>query len=323
MRRLPIVMALVATLCAGGRASAQPAPPEPESSDAVKAAARTLASKGIQLFEEGHYAEAYAHLDRAQAVFPAPVHLVYMARAQAALGKLLAARRLYQQALAEPAAADAPPAIRETRKAAKDELDAMRRRIPTLAVRIAGAPSARVTLSIDGAATSPPGGRAELDPGEHVVEAVAEGSRSAKRTVVLREGEAVEIELRLGRETPASRSPDTGPAPAPRKPTASLLPAAIAFAVGGAALGVGTITGAMSLAKVGDLKDRCVGTHCPFEDRDEAHTAQTLATVSTIGFVVAGLGIGSGIALLIIRPGTASPVVASVGPGTWAVRGGF
>ena len=54
-------------------------------SAADKATARQLASEGIELYQKGSYAEALDKLERAEALFDAPVHLLYIARTQAKL----------------------------------------------------------------------------------------------------------------------------------------------------------------------------------------------------------------------------------------------
>jgi len=77
---------------------------------ADKATARELATAGIQLHQQGKHAEALDQLRRAQELFNAPVHLLYIARAQEKLGQLVEAaenlRTLSRQVL-QPGAPEA------------------------------------------------------------------------------------------------------------------------------------------------------------------------------------------------------------------------
>jgi hypothetical protein len=76
---------------------------------------------------------------------------------------------------------------------------------------------------------------------------------------------------------------------------------------------VGAVTGLLALSKANDVKSRCDAGHCPAEDESKANSAKTLATVSTIGFVVGGVGVGAGAFLLIRRGGDETVGMAAHG----------
>src|SRR5205814_86585 len=64
---------------------------------------------------------------------------------------------------------------------------------------------------------------------------------------------------------------------------------------------IGAVTGIMSLNRVGHLEDACTNKVCSPSQQDTIDAAGTLGTVSTVGFVVGGAGIGTGIVLLLLE----------------------
>ncbi|HSN98183.1 MAG TPA: tetratricopeptide repeat protein [Candidatus Nanopelagicales bacterium] len=108
-------------------------------------------------------------------------------------------------------------------------------------------------------------------------------------------------------------APSPSEAPPPPKPASSSglpVPALVAFGVAGLGLGVGAVTGAMTLGKVGELDTLCgAEKRCApdpdtrTEYNDIRGSADTLATISTVSFVIAGVGAAAGLTLLLLRPG--------------------
>ena len=155
----------------------------------------------------------------------------------------------YEKIVAEQLANYAPDAFRVAQADAKRELEALRKRIPTLQLVFIGADPESVAVSVDGAPV--PGSKLQerlpQDPGEHTVTATREGSPPLTRTVRLEEGQTASVDLSF---TEASSAVPAPTAPQPDEPGGpSLVPALIAFGVGGVGLAVGAITGAMSLSR--------------------------------------------------------------------------
>jgi hypothetical protein len=150
-----------------------------------------------------------------------------------------------------------------------------------------------VRVTIDGQPLAPDevGKPKQVDPGPHRIGASAPGRPAFQRSVVTRDGGGnTKIEI------------DLGPA-APRPSEGSKLPAIVAFSAGGGGILIGSITGLVSLGKVSDLKKACPDTHCKDASlKSEADSAKTLGTISTIAFVVGGLGVATGVSLLVIKP---------------------
>lgn len=149
-------------------------------------------------------------------------------------------------------------------------------------------------------------------PGTHVIEARLARYATASQKFDAKEGAAERVELVLAPEAATDATP-------------SRTPAYVAFGVGGAGLLTGIITGGVSLAKYGDVKDACnAELVCPATLRGEADTSKALGHVSTAGFVLAGVGAAVGVTLLLVTPGrSASNAALSIGPGFVGVKGAF
>jgi hypothetical protein len=90
------------------------------------------------------------------------------------------------------------------------------------------------------------------------------------------------------------------------------------------------ITGVLALGKHSDLATACKGGTCGPAQQSELDSYHSLGTISTVGFVVAGVGAAAGVTLLILKPkADASPpstglhVVPVVGPGSIGAVGTF
>lgn len=115
------------------------------------------------------------------------------------------------------------------------------------------------------------------------------------------------------------------PAEEPRASKGSLVPAIAAFGVAGVGLGIGAVTGLMTFSKVSDFNEACPGGQCSPSEQARLDSANTVATVSTVSFVVAGVAAAAGVTLLILRPGGQAQEQVSVvaAPGWIGARGRF
>jgi hypothetical protein len=333
---LVALLALPAPIAAAipSAASAQPA----AASGDKQAAAREKGKEGLNLYGAGKWQEAYEKLAEADKLYHAPTLVLYMARCQRQLGKLLAALDLYERVLDEVIPASAPQAFLDAKEIARAERKALMKVVPQLKITIAGvnAEAARVTL--DGKPVASLKKEQLVNPGIHVVEAEAPGVAPTGETITLAEGGYGEVKLVLEPRSEGAGASASGGGSAGSRPASSgdasasegsLLPAGIAFAVGAVGLGVGAATGAIALNNAADIKSRCVGNQCLASDKDAAATVETLGNVSTAGFAVCGAGIVAGVVLLLVRPGggpsrprasaaeggTFSGVTWSAGPG--------
>jgi hypothetical protein len=190
---------------------------------ADKANARTLATEGIDLYNEGRYAEALDRLQRAQQLFDAPIHLLYVARAQTKLGQLVEATETYRRLIRVELSADTPAAVREAVESADAELDGVDARVAAVRIEVVPPVETGLTLRIDGQPVSSAvvGVDRPLNPGRHHFEADLPDGRHAATWVELSEGQRRVVRLELesagaGREPAAKVAAEPAPpAPAP------------------------------------------------------------------------------------------------------------
>jgi hypothetical protein len=218
---------------------------------------------------------------------------------------------------------------------AKVQLTKLEQRLPKLTIRVVGPPQERTHVSVDeqdvDASQEIP-----LDPGEHVLMAEAPGFYRLVRRVRAADGERLSEELKLLPE-PAKPAPAPAIVSHPVEPKereeagGSVVPAALAFGLGAAGIGVGIAFGLMASSEADEVKAGCNGNQCGKEVEDGLASAKTKGTVSTIGFVAGGVGLVGGIVLLIVKPGKPASssegrdafVTPWIGPAAVGARGAF
>jgi hypothetical protein len=298
-----------------------------EPSAADRATARTLAQEGYVALRDKDYATAADRFGRAEALVHAPTLLRDLARAQVGLGKLVDAHENYSLIIREGVAPDAPQPWVQALADAKAEIVAIPPRLPWVTITVTG-PS-DPTVTIDGVTISSAslGVKRPADPGKHEIRASAKGYYTAKKSVVLNEGESVNIAFDL-----EDAPPDAPPEPeevAPVQQTEAPVepawrqPAIIsAFAVGGAGLALGSVTGILAIRKHARLSTTCSEGTCYREQGDDLDSYHTLGKLSTIGFVAGGIGAATGVVLLLVKPPSTSANATgkSTGKGRSALR---
>jgi hypothetical protein len=326
MRATPLMLGAALLALTPSAALAQRRPPPASSSGDLSANARAKGEEGLRLFNAGQWAEAYEQFQKADELFHAPTLVLFMGNCQKARGKLIEARALYQKVAAEKLPNVAPEAFVKARASARTALDDLKRRIPSLQVTLTGpgAATARAQVTLDGVtmSASEMTGQ-EINPGDHKLTASADGLETTTRNVTVPEGSTLTVDLPLG-----SPLPPVGPPPDSSAERGSLAPAVVAFGLGVAGLGVGAVTGLVSMGEVNDIKSRCnAASQCLVSDLPEANRAANLATVSTIGFIGGGALVGAGVVLLVVRPGgkgsEAAQVGAMIGPRSIRLAGVF
>jgi len=295
--------------------------------DEERAGARAAATEGAKAFDEGRYADAIDLFSRAQSLVKAPTHLLYLARAQAKLGQLVAARESYLKIKRERLADDAPQAFQDAQQSAMSELAALEPRLPYIKVVVEGAGAKAYTVTMDGVqmASALVGVPIPADPGEHKFQATAEGLQSELASISVKEGAKETIALKLveapaaGAAAPPVATPTAGPdatpsssAP-PTQDTASgggssgmKIGAYAALGVGVVGLGLGTVFALKASSKRSEADDLCnlSGGKCPADKKDQINSldsdADSASTVSVAGFVVGGVGVAAGVTLLLL-----------------------
>jgi hypothetical protein len=284
-----------------------------------------LAREGLKHYEQGSWAQAFEKFQAADAASHSPVFRLYMARAKRNLSKLVEARAVYRELIAEKLADDANSSWKQAQVDGRAELTALEASIPTIVVKAPDA-GANAALSID----NKPGflGQpVEVDPGEHELK-LTDGARTSSKKITVRAGERdVAVEMTLSSDT-SSPGPGPGPVgpgdppPPKEQPTTegSIVPGVVLLSVGGAALIAGGILGGVALSIDSDITDNCTAAGCTDgrtadELKSDQDTSLALAHASTGTLIGGGVLAAVGVVLVIVRPGggEAAPAV-SAGP---------
>ena len=167
-------------------------------SPADKATARELATEGITLYNEGDCVGAIDRLERAEQLYSAPVHLLYIARCQAKLGRLIEAAETYRIIKRMDLPAQAPSQFKAAQKDADRELDVVTAEIPRLILNVAPQPEG-LTITINGVAVSEAvlGVERLTNPGAQEIKVTAAGFEPSEKVIQLKRSEVREIEIPL------------------------------------------------------------------------------------------------------------------------------
>jgi len=298
--------------------------------DLERATARDAAQAGRDAYDAGHYEQAIDSLSRAEQLVHAPTHLLFMARAQAKLGKLVAAHETYLKITRETLAPKAPKAFVDAQAAAAQEQPAVDARLPSVTVRVVGVGAGSASIEMDGTAlpSAMIGLPLPADPGQHAFKASAPGAVSDPVSLTVTEGAKQSVTLTLRASAagaPSAAAAGVTPAgaglaagnepPAVDSTHAGGLRAAsyVSFGVGAVGLGLGTfflLKSGNTRSDANKLFDSCNASSllgkCP-EDAPNAvtvrakdHDADSQRNLGVASLVVGGVGVATGITLLIL-----------------------
>ena len=327
MRPSFLAPSLLALALLGATTPCAAAPPE------ARGLARALADKGYEAYEAGKYDEAIDAFRRADQLFHAPTLVFAQAKASAKAGKLIEARALFQKVVSEKLPRDAPEEFVGAQNTAESEIGGIIPRIPTLTIKVNAPAGLHYSVSIDGVRLAPSAldKAIEQNPGQHAVLVMPETGKGVSRNVILQEGENERVDLALSGVVPSkvlAPTPPTAPPPPPEPPPrrGRIVPAIAMFGVGALGLGAGAALGGTTLSRAADLDAQCP-THkgCAESLKDGYSTTNTLAALSTAGFVLAGAAVTTGVVLLLIPAKDEGAPVAtvSIGPRGLGVGGTF
>jgi hypothetical protein len=169
-------------------------------SAADKATARQLATEAIQLFRQERYRDALDKMERAETLFDAPVHLLYIARANAKLGNLVEAAEIYRRLVRVELSAQAPQTFRDAVADGQKELAELEPKIPALRIEIvpAGLKEIRVMIDDEPVSVAILGVNRPTNPGTHTVRVEAKDHQPISRQVVLETGTKPTVTMEFG-----------------------------------------------------------------------------------------------------------------------------
>jgi hypothetical protein len=336
-------------------------------SDEQRAAARELAGEGADAFDAGRYQDAIDRFTRAESLVHALPHLLFLARSHAKLNQYVKAREAYMKIINEALPPNATQSVRDAQSSAQSEISQVEGKIGRLTIQVQGKEQAKdLVVQVNGVPVPAVlvGAPQPVDPGDHKVEAVATGFRAAPQSVTMGEGERKEVVLALTSDpnaappgaVGAAAPPPTGepslagPPPSDGPPTDTgagggssgmRIGSYVAFGVGAVGLGLGTVFLIQRSGKQSEIDDLCgPGETCDASQVDETEVKglesdrDSAGTLSVVGFVVGGLGIATGVTLLVLSSGSSGQKAAGSRPegvrmspwvtnNTLGVRGSF
>jgi hypothetical protein len=264
--------------------------------------ANTLTLEGRRLLSAGDARAALAKFQGAHELLRAPTTGLDVATALEALGQLVEAREMVYEVSRLPIQPNEPFAFAQARSNLAAVIDALDSRIPSLVLRIEGAPNDIVVATVDDKKI--PAERLTVplsfNPGTREVVVTAPGYQTARATVKLVEGvtKPVEVPITLEREVVAVKIPLPPPKvePAPTR-NIGLIYAGIGASGALAAVAAGTAIGVGAL--YGPAEDRLAGEcerDCKTEFVRLTSTQQALAYTSI--FTLIGAGVVGGATLV-------------------------
>jgi hypothetical protein len=297
-------------------------------SDTERAGARSAANQGADAFEQGKWAEAVELFTRAEALVHSPIHLSYIARAQLKLGHWVEAYEIFNRIKREPLEAPVSTAAANAVADANRQLSTLDAQLPSITVLVKGTDSQGVTVTMDGAPVPSAliGVLHPVNPGLHKFQASTATLASPEQTVDVKPAARQTIELVLAPNAAATApaapvavalAPVDAASPPPVSPPASPVSNSsssgmriggyVGLGVGVVGVGLGTVflLSASSKQKDADAAfDACGGASCSVADRgkvdgldSDAASGKTLALTS---FVVGGVGLATGVTLLVL-----------------------
>lgn len=287
--------------------------------DTTRNAARSLASQGKDAFDKADYERARDLFHRAYTLVPAPTIALYEGRALAKLGRLVEAEEALMRAARTSLDGESPEPFRKAVHDAEGDLLALQARMPkvTIVPTGPGASDPELSVTLDGRPLASALWSVELpiDPGEHRLGAVTPGGEPVRVTFSVVEKQRPKVELLVparhqvatppqpvvvSAPPPPPSEPPPAPAPMPWQSRAGL----IVGGVGVAGVVTGIITGLMAGSRYSKAERECPDHHCVegTDGWDALQSFRTLRTVSTVGYIVGGVGLAAGTTLYLTAP---------------------
>jgi hypothetical protein len=298
-------------------------------SDAARAAARDLGGEGVADYQAGNYGSATKKLERAFDILHVPSLGLWSARALAKSGKLVEASERYLSVSRLDASKGDTAVQKQAQADAATEHDALQPRIPGLTLKVKGA-GQDVSVTLDGVPVPAAllGVKQPANPGPHTAEA-RDATRVVKLDLTLAEGQKLKSTLDFANASalpvaaaPVAVAPPVAAAPAAPTVAAAPSPAAapapppapasdsstrsvpvgvwVGVAVAGAGLVTGGITAALASKKKDDLA--CASSGCRPSQSSDVDSYNQLRTISTVGFIAAGVGVATAGVFWFTRP---------------------
>jgi hypothetical protein len=304
-----------------------------------KAAAEALFDEGRKLMADQQFAQACSKFEASQRLDPGVGTMLNLADCYEKAGRSASAWAEFRETIS--AAHKAGSAERE--RIARQRAQQLEPKLSYLT--IVPWQGQEVSVSRDGVAIDQGmlGTAIPIDPGTHVIAASAAGKRSWSTDVVVGDhADRVSVSVPILPDEAPAAAPlvAAGELQPPPPPAASKAPAdaaspgstqrivgVVAAGVGVVGVVVGSVFGLKAASTWSDAKKHCdpYPSNCGESGQKLSKDAQTSGTISTIAFIVGGVGLVSGAVLWFTAPNHTSEAHATldVGPGSIMMHGRF
>ena len=288
-----------------------------------QAAAEGLFTQARDLMAAGKIAEACPKFAESQRLDPSAGTLLNLATCYEREGKIASAWVTFKEAATAAQRAEEPQRV----KLAKDRVDDLAPKLPTLAVVVPAAsevPGLVVRRDGEDVGRAVWGAPIPVDPGVHPVTASAPGYVEWKGQVQV-EGPGAKASVEIPPLVLAPKAPPPPPPPPPPPTgTAQRVLGVVMGSVGLAGIATGSVFGFLAKSHLNDSSGHCTGSVCDSTGDSALSDARSSATVSTVGFIAGGVLLAGGLAIYFTAPRGDSPRVGlEARPSGFAVSGEF
>lgn len=282
------------------------------------ARAAQLKEQGDALVHSLHYREALSSYDAAFAISHDPAILYNRARALDALGETPEALDAFEAFVRV-----APPELKAKVPKLQELVAATRERVATIVIRC---PVAGATVFVRNRreGMTPLATPLRFSTGSALLEVQAAGYRPFRRTLTLTPGEPITIDVPLEAE-PAAMPAVPAPAEA-HGGNGWKWGAYSTGALGIVGIGLGATFGVLAIGRQIGADATCPGKVCEPAGSLLISEARTFATISTVSFIVGGVGLATSLLFFLWKPGstrTEARLEPMLGPLFAGVRGSF
>lgn len=284
----------------------------------------------------GKFSEACPKFEASQQLDPGLGTMLNLAECYEKTGRTASAWAEYREAIPLARAAGSKARL----DLATERAQALQERLSTLTIRAMNGEDTDPHLEVrrDGVALQAAelGSPIPVDPGEHVVEAVAPGKAPwSSRVHVVGDAAKVSVEIPplqvAGGQPPAAGPSLVAAARATSEPAPDATPAStqrttglVFGGLGVVGIGLGGFFGLQASSKWSDAKGKCSDYPygCGPDAADLRSSARSQATLSTVAFVAGGALLATGVVLYLTAP-KRERVALGLGPGSAFVEGSF
>lgn len=306
-----------------------------------RAAAEALFNQGRDLMTAGKFTDACPKFEASQQLDPGLGTMLNLAECYEKTGRTASAWAEYREAIPLARAAGSKARL----DLATERAQALQERLSTLTIRAMSGDDEGVHLEVrrDGVALQEAelGSPIPVDPGEHVVEAVAPGKQPWSSKVQVT-GDAAKVSVEIPKlqtansdktqpettaATPVVTTPpdNTPPASDNTSGSAQRTTGLVFGGVGVVGIGLGAFFGLQASSKWSDAKSKCSDYPygCSTDASDLRSSANSAGTLSTVAFVAGGALLATGVVLYLTAPTKKQSVALGFGPGSAFVQGSF